>query len=635
MVNDIVRLCRIFKIDIPEAKPDTWPRLTVEFESLRDKTIEGTFEFIDLPGVGEAHSDFHSFEDLVRIAAKEADTVVPIISFKEVAKGDWRKQLPQIVQTGLKRPPDFVLCTHMDQVQTKSRVTEQVHSVGKEFWPTITDFERRVLRCSTRLGIGAHLLITQSQQKKPKFENIWKENTILFDCVEKILGVGDSKSKYEELKREEWIEALEVQLKNSRLQDAMSQLTAGIVNSAQGLALQLEGRKLMLMMKKIASDQKRSLVEISRTRDEFEQAYKAFQQAQHKFKGFRGICEEESKKLRNSAELKLDRAFAILEQNGQKSAVLAVEDATKRVEHRAPKSGTLKSNEIVFSTKFEVEKFFYMAQDKMAQDAKNDLSREFVGFVRELADRSRLQLFELLVQKLESVTKEKQAPPELVDDILEQLNYQKQDVEVLFSATVKTKAVRTDVERHNVATAYTAIKDAMSKPFMHSSESVDLDDNASNITETTSSQTDSTVASELGFMIRAPIAVLATIPLLLGSLVWPWLVHRKKFVIDKDVLAKHFQEQIQKPFFAELKKEAQKTVDTVIGKSSELAQRIVNDSLKEEQARFEHENDMKNTSDEERAGLSTDIVSTFWNLSAAEKGLDVLQGKFDEVLQKA
>lgn len=47
MVNDIVRICRIFRINIPEAVPDSWPRLTVEFESLRNKTIEGTFEVCD------------------------------------------------------------------------------------------------------------------------------------------------------------------------------------------------------------------------------------------------------------------------------------------------------------------------------------------------------------------------------------------------------------------------------------------------------------------------------------------------------------------------------------------------------------------------------------------------------------
>lgn len=48
-VNDLIRLCRKFKIAIPEARPETWPCLSVEFKSLRNKSIEGSFEFIDLP----------------------------------------------------------------------------------------------------------------------------------------------------------------------------------------------------------------------------------------------------------------------------------------------------------------------------------------------------------------------------------------------------------------------------------------------------------------------------------------------------------------------------------------------------------------------------------------------------------
>lgn len=43
-INDIVRLCRAFKIAIPEAKPDTWPLLSVKFESLSYNMTEGSFE---------------------------------------------------------------------------------------------------------------------------------------------------------------------------------------------------------------------------------------------------------------------------------------------------------------------------------------------------------------------------------------------------------------------------------------------------------------------------------------------------------------------------------------------------------------------------------------------------------------
>ena len=44
---------------------------------------------------------------------------------------------------------------------------------------------------------------------------------------------------------------------------------------------------------------------------------------------------------------------------------------------------------------------------------------------------------------------------------------------------------------------------------------------------------------------------------------------------------------------------------------------------------------LKKMSVQETISLAVDTVSTFWNLSAAEKGLDVLQGRFAEVLQKS
>jgi len=169
---------------------------------------------------------------------------------------------------------------------------------------------------------------------------------------------------------------------------------------------------------------------------------------------------------------------------------------------------------------------------------------------------------------------------------------------------------------------------------MHSSESdLDIDDASVTDSLATSSRLDNSAASELGFMIRAPIAVLATIPLLLGSFVWPWIVHKRKFVINKDVLAIHFQDQIQKPFFSDIKKEAEKTVEFVITRSSQLAQKIVNESLQEEQARFDRENVLKNLSVQDTISLAVDTVSSFWSLSATEAALQELQVRFEGVLR--
>lgn len=110
---------------------------------------------------------------------------------------------------------------------------------------------------------------------------------------------------------------------------------------------------------------------------------------------------------------------------------------------------------------------------------------------------------------------------------------------------------------------------------------------------------------------------------------------REKFFIDKDILAKHFQDQNQKPFFSEIKKEAEKTMESVIARSSRLAQKIVNESLQEEQARFDREVSLKRLSVQDTISLAIDTTSAFWNLAAAANGLNELQTCLDKVLQKS
>lgn len=186
---------------------------------------------------------------------------------------------------------------------------------------------------------------------------------------------------------------------------------------------------------------------------------------------------------------------------------------------------------MVFKNKFDAEIFIHMAQDELTRDTRNNVVREFVGYIRYLVDQSRLQLLNLLVSQLQSTT-EKEAPPELVDEILDKLWGQAWDVDALFAASLKsegTTVVRTDVERHSASTAYTAIKDAMAKPLISSHANPGAPSGSQNVSANAStSQPPGTSESELGYMIRAPIAVLATIPLVLGSFVWPWVVRVSK-----------------------------------------------------------------------------------------------------------
>ncbi|KIM91568.1 hypothetical protein PILCRDRAFT_133336 [Piloderma croceum F 1598] len=63
-VNDVVRLCRRMKVELPNIKDTTWPLMTIEFEALRDEKFEGNFEFVDLP-VSFTVSEEYYFSEVI------------------------------------------------------------------------------------------------------------------------------------------------------------------------------------------------------------------------------------------------------------------------------------------------------------------------------------------------------------------------------------------------------------------------------------------------------------------------------------------------------------------------------------------------------------------------------------------
>jgi hypothetical protein len=62
-----------------------------------------------------------NYKDMIARVATEANAVVPIVSFKEIAKQDWRN-LPGIISSGLQTRASMVICTHYDQVRAFSIV---------------------------------------------------------------------------------------------------------------------------------------------------------------------------------------------------------------------------------------------------------------------------------------------------------------------------------------------------------------------------------------------------------------------------------------------------------------------------------------------------------------------------------
>ena len=117
-----------------------------------------------------------NFESLVRLVASDSNAVVPIVSFKELARSDW-KRLPELVASGFNGRGYVVVCTHLDQV-SQDDMDEQLKTVTKTFWPRGVLNTNRVIPCSSLIGLSARDLLDRSSMTKPPFETFWNKHAV-------------------------------------------------------------------------------------------------------------------------------------------------------------------------------------------------------------------------------------------------------------------------------------------------------------------------------------------------------------------------------------------------------------------------------------------------------------------------
>jgi len=101
---------------------------------------------------------------------------VPIVSFKELPRSDW-KRLPDLITGGFDGRANVVVCTHLDQV-SQDNMEEQRRIVAETFWPRDVMNTNSIILCSSRMGLGARDLLDKSCINKPPFEEIWKEDAV-------------------------------------------------------------------------------------------------------------------------------------------------------------------------------------------------------------------------------------------------------------------------------------------------------------------------------------------------------------------------------------------------------------------------------------------------------------------------
>ena len=108
--------------------------------------------------------------------ASDSNAIVPIVSLKEIPRGDW-KRLPDLVASGYNGRANMVVCTHLDHI-SQENMDEQLKTVTKTFWPKGILHTNRVITCSTHMGLSARHLLDSSNKTKPPFKSIWNKKVV-------------------------------------------------------------------------------------------------------------------------------------------------------------------------------------------------------------------------------------------------------------------------------------------------------------------------------------------------------------------------------------------------------------------------------------------------------------------------
>ena len=106
----------------------------------------------------------------------ESDAIVPVVSFKELPRSDW-KCLPGIIEGGSNKSAHLAICTHLDQI-SRDNIEEQLRMVAKAFWPKSLLTTQRVIPCSPLMGLSARELLDMSDPVKPSFEKVWRKDKV-------------------------------------------------------------------------------------------------------------------------------------------------------------------------------------------------------------------------------------------------------------------------------------------------------------------------------------------------------------------------------------------------------------------------------------------------------------------------
>ena len=181
--------------------------------------------------------------------------------------------------------------------------------------------------------------------------------------------------------------------------------------------------------------------------------------------------------------------------------------------------------------------------------------------------------------------------------------------------------IKTTATRHTASAVFRAIEERIARPWLGPGISTTRDDEPepeSNLGD------DAEVAvqrsfDELGFMLRAPITILATVPFVFGLPIWPWMVHSRAYHLGMDVIHNRYKDEIVDPWVRSLKEEGEKSLIGTIEVSSKVAKDLVISALEREDNRYRRELEGKFRPVDQSTVRY--LIAMYGNLVAAEEAL--------------
>ena len=274
------------------------------------------------------------------------------------------------------------------------------------------------------------------------------------------------------------------------------------------------------------------------------------------------------------------------------------------------------------------EEFLRLSQREL-HSALNTVKLEYITTIRRLAEAAKDERFKALRDAIKHLDPRLQ--PTLREEIVGTYIYGTGEVKELYSFSlgdlepqsidIRTIAfqqirnvIRTTATRHTAQTAFRAIEERLARPWLGpgSPETSDVESELGDDAEVAVQRS----IDELGFMLRAPITVLASVSFVFGQ------VYSRPYHLEVDVIYNRYKDEIVEPWIKSLKEEGGKSLIGTIELSSKVAKELVICALEREDNRYKRELERKNKPVDQ--GTVQHLIAIYGNLVAAEEGLKEL-----------